>query len=176
MSNHKSRALGYKTRRDKETKLPSGESVLLRKVPLQAWWGEGRLPQAFISAAMEVQAANSEEPTSPPPPKTDEQKQAERQELAKFMLAVVKFAFVSPCIVDTLSDDEEADEITVEEVAPEDFNFVFAYATHQLPDSKIATKEGEVTVSAVADFHPSGQHEPPAIASNDVPEVRGATV
>lgn len=166
------RAAAYRRSQNKEVTMPSGATVLMRTAPLQAWWADGRIPQSFTATAIRAQAAAN--PNQMGAQLLAEETAEDRTELMKFMVTAIRYAFVSPKIVDAPGEDEDA--ITIEDLSVDDFNFAFLYATGQAPSQTITTRQGEVTVDAVADFHPGGLNESSVIVGDGLPEIQQATV
>lgn len=171
MRDDKGRAASYRAKHSKPVTLPSGAVFILRTIPLQIWWKKKKLPQQFMAAALNAQkdTINLEAAGQ------DYLAQAsseEQQSIADFMFDAVAYSMVSPKLVEGGTGDDELDP---DELDPNDYNFIFAYACGQADQQTTPTKDGEVAVDSVAAFRDSGQDEPLVDTGNDVPVVPSTT-
>lgn len=108
-------AAAMREKRNQEVVLPScGCSVILKKIPMNIWFVEGKLPDCIKQI---IEGADFDEALDAPGAKLD---------LIKFMAEAVKYAFVDPVLVEGATGEDELDP---SELDPADFAFVFSYAT-----------------------------------------------
>lgn len=169
MANDTSRGLAaaYRKNHSKSVTLPSGNVFVLRTIPLQMWWKKKKLPQQFMEAALNAQKS----PIDLENAGQEYLAQAsteEQQSIAVFMFDAVAYSMVSPKLVEGGTGDDELDP---DELDPNDFNFIFTYACGQADQQTTPTKDGEVTVNAVADFRDSRPNQSLVVASDNVSQV-----
>lgn len=142
-----------------ELALPSGFTVKVRRVPLTTWLMSGRLPEKFLGEAMDAAKSDGDDSVPFADQAAEKEKLAnlegkELMQMLSFIRDVVTATVVHPRIVVGASPDSP-DEIDPARIPEEDFYFIFAFAMQSAPGIPVKNRNGNMTVGAVAGFHPN---------------------
>lgn len=103
--------------------------------------------------------------------------ETETQTLLKFQLDVVKFSMVNPVLIlDGQAEELSDDQLSLDELDPDDFNAIFEYAMNGSPKNSVAAKPEDTTVAAVETFRDGAQGQIPVATGADVQVDGGATL
>jgi hypothetical protein len=109
-----------KTLRPIELELPSGLTVMVRKLPLHLWISAGKLPENLVSTMLNAQSQLPGVPQAAPRMDSEQFKN-----MFRFMRDVILATVVEPRIVDQATSD---DEISPDDIPLDDANFIFQWA------------------------------------------------
>lgn len=156
------RAAEYRKRIEKtaEVEVPSGATFTLRRPPLQAWINAGRVPQAFVKFAVGVMVN---------PERLQDVSEEEFVVGMKFISDAIRYACVSPRLVDGGTGDDELDPT---ELDPVDYEFLTKWVMAGSPGVPVATKGGETSIEALNRFRQKRPGGGFADDSTDGGEVR----
>ncbi len=121
--------------------LPSGAEFVMRRPPIDIWIAAGKVPQSFLRAMLEAQAAG---PGADPILTPDETLDG-----LSFITEAVIYACVEPKVALNPTDDNVLD---LAELDAEDFQFLTGWVQQGCPGVPVKTKGGEVAVESLNRF------------------------
>lgn len=141
-----------------ELSLPSGARVLVRRPPVVAWMHAGRLPQTLVSVLLKAGSGQN-----PQKNLLSEMNDTQFMEAMTFMADAVREAVIEPRIV-VKADPDNPDEIGLEEIPDEDFNFLFEW----IMSGAVQTNGGEVSTGELANFPPDRARDSAGANSGEI--------
>ena len=151
-----------------EVRCPSGAVYLMRRPPLKVWGPLG-LPSFFARDVREAWAETSDEERARDGGRTSFEEKEKRNIV---WIAFLKYALISPRLVDA---DPADDEVTIETLA-EDFDFLMGWIVAGSPDVPVSTDPEGVQVSDLREFPPEGAGEPALPSGQNGADIRGTAV
>lgn len=157
-----------------EVTLPSGEVVEFRPPRPEIGWRHGKVARTFKAQFDSVNSLDGMSPEEKGIQMLEVMTPEQMKGLKAFADDIVQASVVSPQIRIAAKGEEVGDdEIEIEDVPREDYWYIFAAATHGLPERVVETKGGETSVADLESFH----DEPPLpdIGANS-PDLQSETV
>ena len=121
--------------------LPSGAEFVMRRPPLDLWIAAGKVPQSFLRAMLEAQAAGPGADAVLTPDETIDG--------LAFLAESVIYACVEPKVAINPTDKDTLD---LSELDSDDFQFLTSWVQQGCPGVPVKTKGGEVTPENLSRF------------------------
>lgn len=121
--------------------LPSGAEFVMRRPPLDLWIAAGKVPQSFLRAMLEAQAAGPGADAVLTPDETIDG--------LAFITEALIYSCVEPKVALNPTDDAV---LSLMELDSDDFQFLTGWIQQGCPGVPVRTKGGEVEVENLARF------------------------